>query len=160
MASGAAPLYLPAYTFGGKTYQDGGLFENNPVSAAITVAKRKNPLATRAVVLSLSTGKPKYGFDGLSVGNPQITALHTIKTIYDITSAGQVEGAHLDLRLRSDATLEQLHYYQFENPFTEDTNFELDMSEDSFFSTLDSLTDATYAAQQSAIIDIYNRLVA
>lgn len=168
MASGAAPVYLPSYSFSDRTYQDGGLFNNYALQAAISLAKVKNaaafargeePLANRVVVIGLSTGRAKDTFGGTTPGNPAATVYATLKGLYFVSSNGQAEASDLDIRMLADSTLDQLYYYKFENPYSEDLNEALDKSTDQFFADLDAATDATYLRDQSKIIDIYNRLV-
>ncbi len=168
-ASGAAPIYLPSYSFEGRTYLDGGLFNNYPIQAGISLAKEKNaaayargeaPLANRVVVLGLSTGRAKDNFMGDTSGDPTSSMFALMKSLYFISSNGQVEASDLDIRMLSDSTLEQIYYYKFENPYSPYLNEALDKSDDEFFAAMDQATDITYNNDQAAIIDIYERLVA
>jgi patatin-like phospholipase/acyl hydrolase len=57
MATSAAPTFLPAHTFGGFTYLDGGLWANNPVMVGLVDAITCFDVAPQNVrVLSISPG--------------------------------------------------------------------------------------------------------
>ncbi|WP_192483173.1 MULTISPECIES: patatin-like phospholipase family protein [Cysteiniphilum] len=62
LATSAAPIYFPIHTFGGHSYTDGGVFQNNPVETAFSVAKRLYPNARRFNILSVGTGVKPEGF--------------------------------------------------------------------------------------------------
>jgi predicted acylesterase/phospholipase RssA len=55
-ATASAPLYFPSSTIEGKSYIDGGVFQNNPVLTAYSLGKQIYPTATRFCVLSLGCG--------------------------------------------------------------------------------------------------------
>lgn len=63
LATSAAPAYLPAWTFGGHTYIDGGVFQNNPASLGVALGKALKPTSNRVCVLSIGTGLGTIGFD-------------------------------------------------------------------------------------------------
>ena len=56
LATSAAPVFLPTWSFGGHTYNDGGVYLNNPALMGLTLAKMIKPRANRYCVLSLGTG--------------------------------------------------------------------------------------------------------
>ena len=56
LATSAAPLYFPSSTVSGETLIDGGVYQNNPVTTAFSVARQLFPQATRLCVLSVGTG--------------------------------------------------------------------------------------------------------
>ena len=62
LATSAAPLYFPPLQFGETTLIDGGVYQNNPVTMAFSVAKQLYPEATRLCVLSVGTGVSHAAF--------------------------------------------------------------------------------------------------
>ena len=62
LATSAAPLYFPSAAVNGQTLLDGGVYQNNPVTSAFTVAKQLFPASTRACVLSVGTGVAHTAF--------------------------------------------------------------------------------------------------
>lgn len=56
LATSAAPVYLPTWPFGGHTYNDGGVYLNNPALMGLTLGKMLKPRANRYCILSLGTG--------------------------------------------------------------------------------------------------------
>lgn len=62
LATSAAPLYFPSATVSGKTLIDGGVYQNNPVTTAFSVARQLFPQATRLCVLSVGTGVAHNAF--------------------------------------------------------------------------------------------------
>jgi len=63
LAVSAAPAYLPAWSFGGHTYIDSGLYQNNASFLGYVYAKSLNPTFNRTCLLSVGTGLGKLGFD-------------------------------------------------------------------------------------------------
>jgi hypothetical protein len=70
LATSAAPVYLPPVTFGGHTYIDGGVFNNNPAEFGLTAGKMIKPNASRYCVLSIGTGAGEKGFASGGVPPP------------------------------------------------------------------------------------------
>lgn len=70
LATGAAPVYLPAWPIDGQNYIDGGLYQNNPSSFGITLGKILKPNANRVCILSLGTGRGEIGFDPTGNNGP------------------------------------------------------------------------------------------
>ena len=62
LATSAAPLYFPSALVGGETLIDGGVYQNNPVTTAFSVARQLFPQATRLCVLSVGTGVAHNAF--------------------------------------------------------------------------------------------------
>ena len=56
LATSAAPLYFPPIKVGGETLIDGGVYQNNPVTTAFSVAHQLFPQAIRFCVLSVGSG--------------------------------------------------------------------------------------------------------
>jgi len=70
LATGSAPVYLPAWNIGGYNYIDGGVYQNNPAQFGVTLGKILKPNANRICVLSVGTGLGEIGFD--DSGSPGI----------------------------------------------------------------------------------------
>jgi predicted acylesterase/phospholipase RssA len=62
LATSAAPLYFPSALVSGETLIDGGVYQNNPVTTAFSVARQLFPQATRLCVLSVGTGVAHNAF--------------------------------------------------------------------------------------------------
>lgn len=62
LATSAAPLYFPSALVSGETLIDGGVYQNNPVTTAFSVARQLFPQATRLCVLSVGTGVSHNAF--------------------------------------------------------------------------------------------------
>lgn len=56
LSTSAAPLYFPPASALGKVTLDGGVYQNNPVALAFSVAKKLFPAVHRFCVLSVGTG--------------------------------------------------------------------------------------------------------
>ena len=56
LATSAAPLYFPPASVNSHTLIDGGVYQNNPVTTAYSVAKKMFPACTRFCILSVGTG--------------------------------------------------------------------------------------------------------
>jgi predicted acylesterase/phospholipase RssA len=63
LATGAAPVYLPAWNIGGDNYIDGGVYQNNASSFGIALGKTVKKNANRICILSIGTGRGELGFD-------------------------------------------------------------------------------------------------
>ena len=62
LATSAAPLYFPSALVSGETLIDGGVYQNNPVTTAFSVARQLFSQATRLCVLSVGTGVAHNAF--------------------------------------------------------------------------------------------------
>lgn len=62
LSTSAAPLYFPPSVVNNEEMIDGGVFVNNPVTLAYSVAKKIYPGATRFCVLSVGTGYTQSKF--------------------------------------------------------------------------------------------------
>lgn len=117
-ATSAAPVYLPAVTFGGNTYMDGGLYNNNPAQVALNAMMAIKPLATKACVLSLGTGLGSMQFvdDGSVLPSQRgITrAVSNLFSLFDISSTGAQEAVNVGLQLVASNTLTNLYTYRFQ----------------------------------------------
>jgi len=86
LATGAAPVYLPAWTIGGHQYIDGGIYQNNPAQFGVVLGKILKPNANRICVLSIGTGIGEIGFDsggnpGIPLANNPLTTTNTSATV-------------------------------------------------------------------------------
>jgi hypothetical protein len=86
LATGAAPVYLPAWTIGAHQYLDGGIYQNNPAQFGVVLGKILKPNANRICVLSLGTGRGEIGFDsgghtGIPLANNPLTTSNTSSTV-------------------------------------------------------------------------------
>ncbi len=86
LATGAAPVYLPAWNIGGSHYIDGGIYQNNPAQFGVTLGKILKPNANRICVLSIGTGIGEIGFDpegstGIPLANNPLTTTNTSSTV-------------------------------------------------------------------------------
>lgn len=79
LAVSAAPAYLPAWSFGGHTYIDSGLYQNNASFFAYVYAKTLNPAYNRTCLTSVGTGLGELGFD--PSGNPGPPSLFHVSGI-------------------------------------------------------------------------------
>lgn len=137
LATGAAPVYLPALQMNGHIYWDGGIFQNNPAQFGRTLAQMIKPTARRICLLSLGTGRGTMGFDP---GNPDVTdarvgdapgirALSTIQDIFslfEISSQGGQESIAAAMMLESRYTLNPFYFYRFQPVLDPSLNTELD----------------------------------
>lgn len=137
LATGAAPIYLPALQMNGHSYLDGGIYQNNPAQFGKTLAQMIKPTAKRICVLSLGTGIGEMGFDpgnpdmmDARVGNTANTqafdSIQTIFSLFNIASTGGQESVARALYLEAQYTLNQLYYYRFQPALDPNINTELD----------------------------------
>lgn len=147
LATSAAPVYLPTWSFGGHTYNDGGVYLNNPALMGLTLGKMLKPRANRYCVLSLGTGigpdqgsyirdlskLNEHSFD--NIRNPRIDPkiitflkefakngigfpiVSTLVPIIAEAGTGSQESVAETLLLDSLYTLDQLYYYRFQPTF-------------------------------------------
>lgn len=120
-ATSAAPVYLPKVTFGGKTYLDGGIYNNNPAEFALNLGKSLKPLADRFCVLSIGTGIGNMEFYDQPAPTPptpsQVIGFETIQQIFglfNVAATGSQESTAKALQVESEATLSNLFYYRFQ----------------------------------------------
>jgi hypothetical protein len=86
LATGSAPVYLPAWNIGGFNYIDGGIYQNNPAQFGVTLGKILKPNANRICVLSIGTGRGELGFDtggstGIPLANNPLQTTNTSSTV-------------------------------------------------------------------------------
>lgn len=86
LSTAAPPVYLPAWTFGGHTYIDGGIYQNNPASFGVSLGKILKPNSKRICVLSVGTGLGEIGFDpggsdGIPLANNPLATTNSSSTV-------------------------------------------------------------------------------
>jgi predicted acylesterase/phospholipase RssA len=159
MASGSAPLYLPPTLINGspqgRSYVDGGVYQNNPSNIALTIANILYPNATRISVLSVGCGLGTVGFF-----EPEQTAptagiadnvqdnLEYLTQILGISSTGAQEAVARELELNSVYGMRinnaNLFSYRFQTVYDPSVNTELDNSSPEFLAYMQTSANAQY----------------
>jgi predicted acylesterase/phospholipase RssA len=86
LSTSAAPLYFPPASVNAHTLIDGGVYQNNPVTMAFSVAKKMFPQASRFCVLSAGTGVAHNDFI------PETVQRNLLKDFHDpLVSEAHVE---------------------------------------------------------------------
>ena len=96
LATSAAPLYFPSALVGGETLIDGGVYQNNPVTTAFSVARQLFPEAIRLCVLSVGTGVAHNAFVPETALK---SAVEEDPLVKDILSEVQLELAKVQTKL-------------------------------------------------------------
>ncbi len=96
LATSAAPLYFPSALVGGETLIDGGVYQNNPVTTAFSVARQLFSQATRLCVLSVGTGVAHNAFVPETALK---SAVEEDPLVKDILSEVQLELAKVQTKL-------------------------------------------------------------
>ena len=161
-ATSAAPVYLPEYKFGGKTYWDGGVFQNNPTEHALSLGKALKPAANRYCVLSLGTGAGERGFDLGDMPKEEmlegpLDTIVRIFSLFEIASSGGQESVDFNMRFLTENSLDQLYYYRFQ-PKLEYENTELDNSDSEFLKYMKETAEAEYAKDEENINNFLGHL--
>lgn len=86
LATGSPPVYMPSWTFGGHTYIDGGVYQNNPANFGVVLGKMLKPNAKRICLLSIGTGRGELGFDpegsnGIPLANNPLATISGSSTV-------------------------------------------------------------------------------
>lgn len=141
LATSAAHFYLPPVQFGGHTYLDGGVFQNNPTRLALSCAKQFKPISNRYCVFTPGTGlSPESGFDGPNGNLPYEGAINTLKKAFDASLTGCAESVHIGLSIESQYSINNLFYYMTRPSLSADQNTELDNTDPDYFQYLVDLT--------------------
>ena len=130
LATSAAHFYLPPHSFNGLTYQDGGVFQNNPTRLGLSFAKQLKPNANRFCVFTAGTGvKPDLGFQGSDgVPFPYEQTVKTLIAAFEDALYGSAEAVHTALYSESQYSASNL-FYAMTRPFLDAAqNTELDNS--------------------------------
>jgi predicted acylesterase/phospholipase RssA len=166
-ATSAAPIYLPAHSFNGHIYSDGGIYANDAILAAINVGLTVKPNATRIVIVDVGCGIGNMSFDG---SGTETGISHAAVRLFGLMNVAMVGGEeyvryyldYLDNRttsLTNQANID-LYYYKFQPKFPPDFPNELDNSTVAWFSDLANLIDTHYSNESDKISSILTRLTA
>lgn len=157
-ATSAAPIYLPAHTFNGHDYIDGGLYANDPILAAINVGLTVKPNATRIVIVDASTGQGKYGFDGSGSSTGTEHAVEVLFSLMKIAMIGAEDWSRYYLEYLSNRLPKDVYYYKFQPKFPPDFPNEMDNSTEEWFTSLANLVDTHYVNESDKISTILGHL--
>lgn len=157
-ATSAAPIYLPAYTFNGHDYMDGGVYANDPILAAINLGLTVKPNATKIVIVDAGTGQGKYGFDGSGSGVGSDHAVEVLFSIMNIAMSGAEEWSRYSIDYFSNRLPKDVYYYKFQPRFPPDFPNELDNSDPAWFVSLANLVDTHYTNESDKISTILGHL--
>lgn len=159
IATSAAPIYLPSLSLNNHTYLDGGVYQNNPASFGINLARMIKPTYKRICVLSLGTGIGEMGFDPgnpsmvdsrveqFLIDNPSPNAFDSVTTLFslfDIAATGGQESVAKALYLQSQYTLNQIYYYRFQPQLDLSLNTELDNTDPDILTYYQTLATTTF----------------
>ena len=171
LATGAAPIYLPALQMNGHTYWDGGVFQNNPSQFGRTLAQMIKPTARRTCLLSLGTGRGEEGFDpgnpdvmDVRVGNaPGIRAFDSIQALFSlfaISSQGGQESVAQAMLLESRYTLNPFYIYRFQPVLDPSLNTELDNTDPDIMTYYETVAEQSFTSDISNISTFLGHLTA
>lgn len=157
-ASSAAPVYLPAHSFNGHYYSDGGVFANDAILVAINVGLTVKPQATRIVIVDAGTGIGQMSFDGsVSTSGLEHTAARLFG-IMNVAMTGSEEWSRYVLDYLSSRLAKNIYYYKFQPRFPDDFPNELDNSTPEWFARLANLVDTHYSNESAKISSILTHL--
>jgi patatin-like phospholipase/acyl hydrolase len=172
LVTSAAPFYLPSIvlnntnpkTLSGR-YIDGGVYQNNPASFGLNLAKMLKPLCNRACVLSIGTGLGEMGFNddnsslvGLSAD--PIISVSNLFSLFDISGTGGQESVAKNLYLNSTYTLDQLYYYRFQPILDLNQDTELDNTSDEILTYYEDTASTWFNEDEENIITFLGHLMA
>jgi predicted acylesterase/phospholipase RssA len=153
LATSAAPIYFPIHTFGGHSYTDGGVFQNNPVVTAYSVAKRLHPSARRFNILSVGTGVKPEGFitDAGSYASYNVQLMQY--ALANIFIPGPQRAASEQIAFDADYPYFDVNLYQFNYTFGADEDDAMDNPDASNLANLAIYANNQYDADA---VDIAN----
>lgn len=155
LATGAAPIYLPALQMNGHIYWDGGVFQNNPAQFGRTLAQMIKPTCRRTCLLSLGTGRGTMGFDP---GNPDVmdarvfdapgirafNSIQALFSLFEISSQGGQESIAEAMLLESRYTLNQFYFYRFQPVLDPALNTELDNTDPEIMTYYETVAEQSF----------------
>lgn len=159
-ATSAAPIYLPRHTFGGHTYMDGGVYANDPILAALNLARTIKTQAKRAVIIDVGTGIGTMSFDGDSEPTGTSHAVSVLFELMNIAMTGSEELTRYYLDYKTQRLPLDLYYYKFNPVFPSNFSNELDNSTSGWFGDLADLIDTHYSNESAEIASILTHLSA
>lgn len=160
-ATSAAPIYLPAHSFNGHYYSDGGVYANDPVLAAINVGLTAKPHANRIVIMDVGAGIGNMSFDGSGAATTNLEHMAVRAfNIMNTAMTGAEEWSRYYLDYLSNRLARDVYYYKFQPRFPQDFPNELDNSTEAWFSQLANLIDTHYTNESDKISSILNHLTA
>lgn len=168
MSTSAAPIYFPSYRVRisadleeeEDSLIDGGLFQNNPTTLALTAGLSLFPSSKRICILSIGTGLSQIRTQDLFEGeSPSEQALLKYLNLLDI-SMTNAEHAN-DLCLKTLSTLgfdSNIFYYRFNFNLDPERDCALDTSTTEFFDYLEEETNKKILADEYEIGHFASRL--
>ena len=159
-ATSAAPIYLPAHSFNGHIYSDGGIYANDAILAAINVGLSTKPHATRIVIVDVGCGIGNMSFDGSGSETDLSHAVVRLFGLMNVAMVGGEEYVRYYLDYLSNRLARDVYYYKFQPKFPEDFPNELDNSTPEWFTSLANLVDTHYSNESDKISSILTHLTA
>jgi len=159
-ATSAAPIYLPAHTFNGHDYIDGGIYANDPILAAINIGVTVKPNAKRVVIVDVGCGIGNMSFDGSGSSIGSDHAVEVLFSIMNIAMTGAEEWSRYYLDYLSNRLAKDVYYYKFQPRFPPDFSNEMDNSTAEWFAQVSNLVDTHYANESDKISSILTHLTA
>jgi len=166
-ATSAAPIYLPAYSFNGHIYSDGGIYANDAILAAINIGLTVKPHSTRIVIVDVGCGIGNMSFDGSGSETGISNAAVRLFGLMNVAMTGGEEYIRYYLDYLSNRTTLltnrsaiDLYFYKFQPKFPQDFPNELDNSTPAWFSQLADLIDTHYSNESDKISSILTHLTA
>lgn len=159
-ATSAAPVYLPAHSFNGHIYSDGGIYANDPILAVINVGLTVKPQATKIVIVDVGCGIGNMSFDGSGSETGVNHAVVRIFGLMNVAMVGAEEWSRYYLDYLSNRLARDVYYYKFQPKFPEDFPNEMDNSTSAWFTSLANLVDTHYSNESDQISSILRHLTA
>jgi hypothetical protein len=157
-ATSAAPIYLPAHSFNGHDYIDGGIYANDPILAAINIGMTVKPNATRIVIVDAACGIGHMGFDGSGALTGSDHAVEVLFALMNVAMVGGEEWSRYYLDYLTNRLAKDVYYYKFQPRFPPDFPNEMDNSTAEWFADLANLVDTHYTNESDNISSILGHL--
>lgn len=151
MGTSAAPIYFPSYNIHlsadpeepDDKIIDGGLFQNNPVSLALSTAISLYPSAKRYCILSIGTGLGSIRTKTLSEEpSPSEASIAKYLNLLDIVISNAEHSNDLCFKALHDLAFDtNFFYYRFNINLDPNRDCELDTSTSDFFDYLEQTVD-------------------